>query len=80
MLRNDRSLTVNVSDKEAASWRSSRVMDLGLPGSCLVALVQRDGEVEFPRGSTRFRDGDRVTVIGEPEDIKTLRSQLRSGT
>jgi len=80
MLRNDRSLTVNVSAKEAASWRSSRVMDLGLPGSCLVALVQRDGEVEFPRGSTRFRDGDRVTVIGEPEDIKTLRSQLRSGT
>ena len=80
MLRNDRSLTVNVSDKEAASWRSSRVMDLGLPGSCLVALVQRDGDVEFPRGSTRFRDGDRVTVIGEPEDIKTLRSQLRSGT
>ena len=80
MLRNDRSLTVNVSDKEAASWRSSRVMDLGLPGSCLVALVQRDGEVEFPRGSTRFRDGDRVTVIGEPGDIKTLRSQLRSGT
>jgi len=80
MLRNDRSLTVNVSAKEAASWRSSRVMDLGLPGSCLVALVQRDGDVEFPRGSTRFRDGDRVTVIGEPEDIKTLRSQLRSGT
>ena len=80
MLRNDRSLTVNVSDKEAASWRSSRVMDLGLPGSCLVALVQRDGEVEFPRGSTRFHDGDRVTVIGEPGDIKTLRSQLRSGT
>ncbi len=78
MLRNDRSLTVNISDKEAGAWQNCQIMELSLPGSCLVALIQRDGEVEFPRGSTRFREGDRVTIIGEPEDIKTLRNQLRA--
>jgi Trk K+ transport system NAD-binding subunit len=53
-------------------------MDLELPGTCLIALVQRDGEVEFPHGSTRFHEGDRITIIGEPDDIKTLRARFKT--
>ncbi len=78
LLRNDRALTVNVSDQQASEWRNRKLMDLTLPGSCLVAIIQRDGEVEFPRGSTEFKDGDRVTIIGEPSDITELRIQLKS--
>lgn len=78
LLRNDHSITVRVSDKEAGDWRDRKLMDLDLPGSCLVALVQRDGDVEFPHGSTQFREGDRITIIGEPADIKTLRKRLKA--
>jgi amino acid transporter/mannitol/fructose-specific phosphotransferase system IIA component (Ntr-type) len=78
LLRNDRSMTVNVSENEASHWIEQRLMDLELPGTCLIALVQRDGEVEFPHGSTRFHEGDRITIIGEPDDIKTLRARFKT--
>ncbi len=78
LLRNDHSITVRVSDNEARDWINQQLKDLDLPGSCLVALVQRDGDVEFPHGSTEFRDGDRITIIGEPGDIKALRARLKS--
>ena len=76
LLRNDRSMTVNISDQMASDWQEVQLKDLRLPGSCLIALVQRDGEVVFPHGSTIFHAGDRVTVIGEPEDIAALRESL----
>ena len=79
LLRNDRSLTVNISKSVGSQWIEKRLMDLELPGSCLIALVQRDGDVEFPHGSTRFHEGDRITIIGEPDDIKTLRGRLKDG-
>jgi mannitol/fructose-specific phosphotransferase system IIA component (Ntr-type) len=78
LLRNDHSITVRVSEKEAREWMDRKLMDLDLPGTCLVALVQRDGDVEFPHGSTEFKDGDRITIIGEPGDIKALRKRLKS--
>ena len=78
LLRNDRSLTVHLSDKEAPGWRDRELRELSLPGTCLIALVHRSGEVVYPHGSTRFQDGDRVTVIGDPEDITTLRKDLKS--
>lgn len=78
LLRNDRSMTVVLSDAEAADWRNRELRELSLPGTCLIALVQREGDVVYPHGSTRFLDGDRVTVIGEPEDISTLRKALKS--
>jgi APA family basic amino acid/polyamine antiporter len=80
LLRNDRSLTVLISSDEAAAWRGRELRELSLPGTCLIALIQRDGEVVYPHGSTRFQEGDRVTVIGEPADITTLRKSLKSGS
>lgn len=80
LLRNDRSITVNISDQVASEWQKAQLKDLRLPGSCLIALVQRDGEVVFPHGSTVFHAGDRVTVIGEPEDIATLRKNISSSS
>lgn len=78
LLRNDRSMTVVLSDTEAADWRNRELRELSLPGTCLIALIQREGEVVYPHGSTRFGDGDRVTVIGEPADISALRDSLKN--
>ena len=76
LLRNDRSLTVTVSDRLASSWRDQELRQITLPGSCLIVLIQRVGEVIYPHGTTVFLDGDRVTVIGEPSDIAALRKSL----
>ena len=80
LLRNDRSITVNLSGGEAAGWRGKELREIPLPGTCLIALIQRDGEVVYPHGSTRFLDGDRVTVIGDSEDISSLREDLKKGS
>ncbi len=49
--------------------------DITLPEGCLAALFRRDGKVRVPRGQTVFKEGDRVTIIGDPEDIDFLRKK-----
>lgn len=47
--------------------------ELRFPGSCLVALVEREGEVLTAKGSTVLEAGDELAIIGEPEDLAILR-------
>ncbi len=42
------------------------------PDGCLVALLQRGGEIIVPRGNTKILEGDRITVIGDPKGMKDL--------
>jgi APA family basic amino acid/polyamine antiporter len=44
------------------------------PKGCLVALVHREGSMVVPSGQTTLRAGDRLTVIGDPNGIETLRA------
>ncbi|MFB6196038.1 MAG: Trk system potassium transporter TrkA [Haloplanus sp.] len=48
------------------------------------AAILRDGEVEIARGDTKFREGDRIVVIGDPEAVRgfatTLAPEERPGT
>ncbi|MDP7575274.1 MAG: TrkA C-terminal domain-containing protein, partial [Phycisphaerales bacterium] len=58
------------------TWIGRSIASLGLSDDILVALVYRDGERIIPTGRTVFEAGDRVIVIGEPEHISQLRSDL----
>ena len=79
LLREERSLTLHLDpDCPAASWIDQPVRDLGLPPGTLIALVRRAGQSFIPRGSTVLQRDDRLTVIGEPEEIRVL-SELHSG-
>ena len=40
-----------------------------LPGDCLIALVQRDGETRVPSADFSIERGDRLTIIGDREDV-----------
>lgn len=40
------------------------------------ASLFRGGEMMIPRGNTRLQAGDRLVVIGNPEDVKTFGMQL----
>lgn len=45
-----------------------RVRDLHLPEGALIAMLERDGGVIVPNGSTKLRYGDRVSVLMSGED------------
>ena len=70
MLRDDRFLTLDL-DREAKSgtYIGKALSQLQIPEGALVALIRREGEMMVPRGNTQLRQGDRLTIIGDPETI-----------
>ncbi len=49
-----------------------KVGELELPGSCIVALVERDGELIIPTPDVSLFAFDDVAIIGDPEAIDLL--------
>jgi len=50
--------------------------ELDLPTSCIVALIERDGELVIPTPEVTLLAFDGVAIIGEPEDIALLNEGL----
>jgi amino acid transporter/Trk K+ transport system NAD-binding subunit len=49
--------------------------DVELPDNTLVAIIRREDDMIIPRGNAVLQENDRVTIIGDPEALKTLRSR-----
>lgn len=49
-----------------------KVSDIHLPDSCLLALIERDGDIRIATADEILLAGDSVAVIGEPEDVAEL--------
>lgn len=47
-----------------------------LPGSCLITLIERGGNLTTAKPNQILREKDEVSIIGEPEDLRELRSWL----
>lgn len=76
LLRDERFLSLHLErGTNAASLIGKSLRDLEMPEGSLVALIQRDGASIVPRGRTQLREGDRLTIIGEPEEIEALAEQ-----
>jgi basic amino acid/polyamine antiporter, APA family len=54
-----------------------RVSETSLPDSTLIATIRRGDELIIPKGDTTLCEGDRVTVIGRPHAIGSLREDIR---
>lgn len=52
------------------------VGELELPSSCIVALIERDGELVIPTPDVTLLAFDGVAIIGEPNDITLLNEGL----
>ena len=52
------------------------VGELELPESCILALIERDGELVIPTPDVMLLAFDGVAIIGEPEDIQLLNEGL----
>jgi hypothetical protein len=80
LLRDERYLSLRLRPDGPAAERVGRALcDLDLPPGTLVALVHRRGEIVVPRGSTVLRGGDRLTILGGPEEVAALRRRYGRG-
>ena len=52
------------------------VAELELPTSCILALIERDGELVIPTPEVTLLAFDGVAIIGEPDDIQLLNDGL----
>ena len=58
--------------------RGKRLRDLELPGDMLVLSVRRAGELIIPRGNTVLEIGDRLTILGNVEDLSEIQEWMES--
>lgn len=73
LLRREWFVTVEVTPGGPARGLDGQcIRDIDWPPNALVALVRREGHAIFPRGRTRLREGDRLTVIGPPDELEEL--------
>ena len=80
LLHHERYLTLQLlSGTNTEEFIGQSVRDLNVPAGNLVALIRRQGDIIVPNGSTELREGDRVTIIGDPNGIERLYELYRRG-
>ena len=76
LLHEERCLSIVLSKEARTSHLVGQVLkNINFPEGCLIALLRRDGQTIIPRGNTLFKEGDRLTIIGDPNGMKTLRKK-----
>lgn len=58
--------------KETSPWVNTLVMDCGLPSSCSISMINRDGHIFVPNERTPLEVGDRLTIIGPEQFLKEI--------
>ena len=77
LLRDDRFLSLSVASGTMTEPLIDKALrDLDIPDGSLVALIQRGTRSIVPRGATVLREGDRLTLIGEPTGLQHLAHQF----
>ena len=71
--RDDHFLTLRVQrGQRAYRLKGIAVRDLQFPPGCLVTRIRREHITIIPRGNTVVYEGDRHSIIGEPESLNIL--------
>jgi Kef-type K+ transport system membrane component KefB/Trk K+ transport system NAD-binding subunit len=76
-------LTSPVAERDIAEIRlrnsgvvGRRLRSLRMPGDMLVLAIRRDGQLLIPRGDTQLAHGDRLTILGQQAELKSIREWL----
>ncbi|HSF80610.1 MAG TPA: TrkA C-terminal domain-containing protein [Anaerolineales bacterium] len=54
-----------------------RVRTLGLPGNLLVLAITRNSEMIIPHSNTRLKSGDKLTLLGNVQELEEANTLLR---
>lgn len=77
LLTDERFINIRlVEHTKVEDWIGKRLMDLDLPGECLVTIIERNSEIIIPKGKTKLQSGDILSILGYPKDIDQLKTQL----
>lgn len=60
-------------DSVTADLINKPLSEIRIPSGCLIALIRRRGIMLVPKGQTILEEGDRLTIIGDPQAIKEFR-------
>ncbi|MEE2897593.1 MAG: amino acid permease [Gemmatimonadota bacterium] len=76
LFRNERIMVVTLArDQDNSTLIGLRIREVSFPDGTLIAMIRRGDEMVIPTGDTELIDGDRLTVIGRPEEISALRNR-----
>lgn len=68
-----KSINKNITIEESAKCIGRSIVELSLPSSIIIALIERNGKFIIPDGTTQLLIGDRLTVLADYEsDIERL--------
>jgi amino acid transporter/Trk K+ transport system NAD-binding subunit len=72
-------LTLRLSSSDqTADLIGKSLSELTLPENSLVAIIRRSDLMIVPRGNAVLRENDRITFIGDPGALRTLRGRYSS--
>ena len=81
LVQEERFVTLRVgSDPGTDGWVGRPIREMRLPPGSLVALIRRNGHGIVPDGSTILQLDDRLTVIGDPQVLRSLADRLAAGS
>ena len=79
LLRSERFVNITIrSDDKTKDMIGQKIKDISLPGESLVTILKRNGKIKIPHGDTVVREGDRLSIIGEAEDINEIKALRES--
>jgi len=79
VLRDERFLSLYIREgAPSGALAGAMLKAIEWPVDTLVALVRRDGEILIPGGDTVLRPGDRLSIVGDAEGIRAVRSRYGS--
>lgn len=74
LLRDERFINITVtSDNSTRDLIGKKIMEIDLPGESLVTILKRNGNIKIPHGRTVIEEGDKLSIIGEVEDINLIK-------
>lgn len=77
LLSDERLIHIRLRQNHQSSlWIDKEIMEMELPGECLVTIIERNKEIIIPKGKTKMQEGDVLSILGYPNDIKELREWL----
>jgi uncharacterized protein with PhoU and TrkA domain len=66
-----------IAIKAGSRAEGKQVKELSLPKEVLIGPVIRGKELIIPDGETELREGDRVTLMGTKNDLKTAKEYIQ---
>ncbi len=74
LLRDERFIRLVLDEENGTSqYIGKMIKDLKLPGQSLITIIYRNGEIKIPHGITILQKGDELSIIGNIEDIDSLK-------